>query len=701
MQNKIVISGIGIISALGIGVDATLRSLKNKFSPIAPVKYLKTTRNDILVGEVPFTNSELLGKASLPESYLITRSALLGLISSIEAIENAALSPNDSFAFINATTVGGMDVSEQKLGDYFYSENINPWAYLHCCGAQTNSIVNTLERKGYKIDYSDVVSTACSAAANAIALGADLIKSGKQSIVVAGGTECLTNYHLLGFDSLMILSKEPCSPFDNHRSGLNLGEGGAFLVLESEQSAKKRGITPLAVLSGYGNACDAFHPSATSDNGEGPYLSMLRALKMSGIKNDDITYINAHGTATPNNDLTEGIAIERIFKNKIPFVTSTKGATGHTTSAAGGVEAVISVISLINNFIPATLNFKSKIDQLRFTPIVDNINISVENILSNSFGFGGNDTSLIFSKYSPQESNINSWIDESNIRSNEIFIDSISSIFDDSVDYKNYISPLLGRRLSPVIKKSIVTSKRSLSQANISSPDAIITATSLASVSSTYEYNYAIANDKDYLISPANFISSTPNAIGTQVAIALKCHSYNTTHADDCKSFESALVESFILLNSSDHFISNVLLNVADESPDYCKPVLAKYMKVPLNQIGDGVISFVLSKNRNDGSLCKIVDIQSIRAPKENTLPLFINEFLQKNNYKVGDISICKSQSSIPLNGDNVCDIEDKSLLYMTASGNLFRYVVENLSSPTLFVSSADLHSYLLVLLEK
>jgi 3-oxoacyl-[acyl-carrier-protein] synthase-1 len=245
------------------------------------------------------------------------------------------------------------------------------------------------------------ISTACSSAANAILLGAELLKSGNADIVVAGGSECITKFHLNGFNTLMILDKEKCRPFDATRAGLNLGEGAAYLVLETEEHFHKRAdFPPLAELKGYANTCDAYHQTASSPEGDGAFLAMKKAVENANLKTSDVDYINAHGTGTQNNDLSEGTAIQQLFGSNIPPVSSTKAFTGHTTSAAGSVEAVISILALQNNFVPANLNFKHKMEELNFEPSANPHKAlkPVSVVLSNSFGFGGNDTSLIFGK---------------------------------------------------------------------------------------------------------------------------------------------------------------------------------------------------------------------------------------------------------------------------------------------------------------
>ena len=183
------------------------------------------------------------------------------------------------------------------------------------------------------------------------------------------------------------------------RAGINLGEGAGYLVIESGDSVKKRGIKPLCILSSCANRCDAFHQTASSPNGEGAFLAMTDALREAGLQPSDIDYVNAHGTGTQGNDLSEGNALIRVFGDNMPPIASIKSYIGHTTSAAGGVEGVISVLALLENYMPINLNFNTKIEEHSFEPLHQEIiPQKLEHIMSNSFGFGGNDTVCIFSK---------------------------------------------------------------------------------------------------------------------------------------------------------------------------------------------------------------------------------------------------------------------------------------------------------------
>jgi len=396
-MKEVIISGMGIISALGAGKDKTLKALQSGTSGVSAMQYLQSIHKNYPVGEVKYCEEELRAMLQIPENEITTRTTLLGMVALQEALEHAQLHErkNLRIAFISGTTVGGMDKSEQYYIDFLENNTRNAYIAAHDCGACTEMIAGHFG--GFSL--VSTISTACSSAANAIILGADLIKQGRVDIAIAGGAECLTKFHLNGFKTLMILDERPCRPFDRDRSGLNLGEGAAYIVLESAESARKRGVTPLCRLTGYANTCDAYHQTASSPDGEGAYLAMKKALENAQLAPEQIDYINAHGTGTNNNDLSEGTAIMRLFGEKIPPVSSSKMYTGHTTSAAGSVEAVISILSLLNDFAPANLNFQNKIEELSFEPVHGQCTKrTMQHVLKNSFGFGGNDTSLIFSK---------------------------------------------------------------------------------------------------------------------------------------------------------------------------------------------------------------------------------------------------------------------------------------------------------------
>ncbi|MDR3262043.1 MAG: beta-ketoacyl-[acyl-carrier-protein] synthase family protein [Tannerella sp.] len=391
------ITGAGIISAIGHGKQETLEALQNRYSGVAPIRYLKTSHTEFPVGEVKFSNDEMREMLKFTPEEATIRSSLLGILAAKEALEQARLDNREALrvAFISGITVGGMDQVEEMYHEFIDTDSKNAYIELIDCGSCTEQIADYFG--GFRM-VSTIV-TACSSSANAVMLGADLLRDGRADVVVAGGCECLSRYHVNGFNTLMILDREVCKPFDRRRAGINLGEGAGYIVMESAETAKQRDVRPIGKISGYHNACDAYHQTASSPDGLGAYLAMKGALDSACLQPGDIDYINAHGTGTPNNDLTEGLAIMRLFGQQIPPVSSLKSYFGHTTSAAGSLEAVVSLLILEHGFLPVHLNFRDRIEELGFEPVTNpNPVRPLRHILSNSFGFGGNNSAIVLSK---------------------------------------------------------------------------------------------------------------------------------------------------------------------------------------------------------------------------------------------------------------------------------------------------------------
>jgi len=263
----------------------------------------------------------------------------------------------------------------------------------HDNGAGTDLIADQLQLNCSKY----TISTACSSAANSILLGSRMIEAGIVDRVIAGGGDALSNFTLNGFDSLMIYDSEWCKPFDQNRKGLNLGEAAGFILLENDKSIGLTNSNVLAKISGWANANDSYHQTASSPEGVGATLAISNALKKADLQISDIDYINAHGTATPNNDLSESTAFKNIFGDNIPSFSSTKAFTGHTLAAAGGIEAVYAVLAIRENLVFPNLNHETSMEEIDFDPQKEILEKEINHVLSNSFGFGGNSTSLIFS----------------------------------------------------------------------------------------------------------------------------------------------------------------------------------------------------------------------------------------------------------------------------------------------------------------
>ncbi|WP_024771984.1 beta-ketoacyl-[acyl-carrier-protein] synthase family protein [Aquimarina macrocephali] len=398
MSKGVAITGMGIISAIGNDVTENYQSLINGKKGISRVSKINTIhKDDIMVGEIASTNLELEQQLGLTPDNNYSRTALLGAIAAKQAIQDAGISDINTYktGLVSATSVGGMDMTETYYYDYLENKSTQKYIEGHHAGDSTQKIA---EQLGIKKSLVTTISTACSSAANAIMFGARLIKSGKLDRVIVGGADCLSKFTINGFKTLMILSDTYNTPFDENRKGLNLGEAAAFLVLESDEviAAEKKEV--LGYVKGYGNANDAYHQTASSENGDGATLAMQKALKVAAYTANDIDYINAHGTATGNNDLSEGRAILRVFGEEIPDFSSTKAYTGHTLAAAGAIEAVYAVLALQHNIIYPNLNFKTQMKEFDITPQLELKEKELHTVLSNSLGFGGNCSTVIFSK---------------------------------------------------------------------------------------------------------------------------------------------------------------------------------------------------------------------------------------------------------------------------------------------------------------
>lgn len=388
---RIYVTGYGVISSIGENVEETLLALKSEKTGIKQGRKPYTER--FKVGEISWTNQELIERFGLTQN--ASRTAILGMIAAKEAFSEHELSSEIRTGLISGTSVGGMDVSEVAYKDYLKDESDDLNVYRnHSSGTTSEQIAHELGIKG----YVNTISTACSSAANSIMLGARMLLSGQLDRVVVGGTDGLSQFTIAGFRSLMIFDEEWCRPFDETRKGINLGEGAAFLVLETEETIRKTGKKPLAVLSGWANASDAYHQTASSPEGYGATLAMKSALNVAKLNPDDIDYINAHGTATPNNDLSESHGIKTVFGSSVPPFSSTKSYTGHTLAASGGIEAVFAILALHNGILLPNLNFGRVIEETGLVPVKNySEGHTIKHILSNSFGFGGNNSSIILS----------------------------------------------------------------------------------------------------------------------------------------------------------------------------------------------------------------------------------------------------------------------------------------------------------------
>lgn len=395
MGPRVFVTGVGIISAIGNGTEETLDSFRLLKPGIGKLSLFDSVHSDIPVAEVKLNNDEMAQLAGIDvQSIPYSRNTLLALIAASQAVQSSGWSEaaGKETGAVMATTVGGMDLNEQYYKSLLQSDQYKHLIRLFDSADCAEKVAAHLGIR----QHVTTISTACSSSANAIMLGARLIKNRRLNRVLAGGSDALTKFTLNGFFALEILSATGCRPFDKDRNGLTIGEGAAVLVLESEETADEKKI--ICEVSGYANVNEAFHATASSAEGTGAIMAMTRALDTAALKPEDISYINAHGTGTEINDLSEGRAIDAVFGTRVPPVSSTKAFTGHTLGAAGAVEAVFSCMALKEELVLPGLNFTTPMPELAFQPRTIIESRPLKHVMSNSFGFGGSNTTLIFSK---------------------------------------------------------------------------------------------------------------------------------------------------------------------------------------------------------------------------------------------------------------------------------------------------------------
>jgi len=552
MSGTISVTGMGILCAIGNNQTEVLTSLRNKASGIGRMKYLPSVHTDIPVGEIKLSTEEMKQMLGIPSEETVSRTSVMGAIAVREALQQAGINDvsGKRVALISGTTVGVMDVTEQVFEQTGIDPELQGMPHSHECGQSTLEIARYSGLQGARCC---TICTACSSALNAIMIGSEMLKNDEVDLVVAGGSEPLSKLHLNGFNTLMILDRERCRPFDETRAGLNLGEGAAYVVLQKDVPGG------LAYVRGYANRCDAFHQTATSKNGEGATLAMTGALRMAGLQPKDIQYINAHGTGTPDNDASESAAFKRVFGADLPDMSSTKSYTGHTTSAAGSVETVICLLAMENDFVPASLGWQHPMPD-GVIPSPGRTGVKLDDVMCNSFGFGGNDSSLILSKSQPLADE-QPLLDESRIR---VAAQSTVSSEEELSGLREFLPPMETRRMSKMMKASLLSAFTALRKAGIERPDAIIAATAKGMLELSTIFLEDIVNNQEQQLKPTVFMQSTHNTIASAIAIQTQCHGYNITYSQGDESAAWAVRDAKMLLRKGE--ARNVLVCAFDEA---------------------------------------------------------------------------------------------------------------------------------------
>jgi 3-oxoacyl-[acyl-carrier-protein] synthase II len=395
-MTRIVVSGLGVVSPYGVGVKTFWEGIAAGICAIRPITLIETEGfRSRIAAEVPAP-----AVAGLVLSRRRSRADRMALAAAREAVADAHLTAQDrSVAALLVGAVGGGMLE----GEAWYWEEARTGRRSPRIKALRSILpASHAETVGHYLGLAgpkETIIMACASGAASIALGADLIREGVVPLAVVGGVDVLTRICFMGFNALKLLDSEPCRPFDRDRRGMSLGEAAAFMVLEEADRCRARGGPIYGEYLGAGMTTDAHHITAPHPVGDGMIRAMNLALDAAGIPATEIGYVNAHGTGTPQNDRVEALALSCVFGEGSVPVSSTKSMVGHTMAAAGTLEAIATVLALQHSLIPPTANLRNLDPEVPFDCVPEVARPApVEVALSNSFGFGGQNVSLVFRK---------------------------------------------------------------------------------------------------------------------------------------------------------------------------------------------------------------------------------------------------------------------------------------------------------------
>jgi len=591
---RVYIRGTGIVSPLGGSIAETLAALRENRSKIAPLDLFPLLQgNPLPVGQARGIGTE----PTLPRTHQ------LALTAATQAMAGSNRPPD---AIVIGTTTGGILTTEQLLRDGSTDKN---QYRLH----GLNTVADEL---GLHFNCSGpvlTVSTACSSGAVAITLAMELLRGKRAENVLVGGVDSLCRLTYFGFHSLQLVDKNGCRPLDKDRRGMAVAEGAGMLLLSSEKNAD----TPVELL-GAGLSCDAFHPAAPHPEGKGARAAMRAALADAGLSPEEIDYINLHGTGTPENDLAESRAVRALFPSP-PALSSIKGATGHSLAAAGAIEAVVASLCITWDLVPANTGLKQVDPDLKLHPVTKPIDRPVTTVLSNSFGFGGNNGSLVlakagkFTKFTSKETTRPLFILGSacltgagdtaatlaGLRNEK----NIAGQAEDAT-ITNNLPPRLIRRLKKLPRMALSLAVNACNRAKSGEkPLSIFMGTGWGALSETYDFLERLTTSKEQFPSPTDFVGSVHNGPAGQVAMLLEATGANITTSGGDYSFEQALMAADLLLKDDE---TAVVLG-ADEGHKIFSPLLDASIEpqAQVENLADGGGSLHLGKMpRNKGRAC-------------------------------------------------------------------------------------------------
>lgn len=558
----IIISGVGIVSALGTGPAETRKALQTGWVATRPLSLFPTPDDRPLpVGEI--RNLPMPGV--FPRTHVITRMAAR------QALEGVGPAPD---AVVLGTTTGGMSTTErlirQGVGD--------PQAYrFHSPASVSQNIAQMCGCRGPVL----TVSTACSSGAVAIKIALELIRNGKARRVLVGGTDGLSRLTYYGFSSLQLIDPKGARPLDLDRRGMTVAEGAAMLLIEAGDPRK----TGIEIL-GAGLSCDAFHPTSPHPDGAGALAAMSSALDDAGLTDQDIDYINLHGTGTADNDLSEARAVRSLFRLARPPLSSVKGAMGHSLAAAGAIEAVISQGCVAGQWVPGNSGLKTADPALKLKPLARAQNAPVRTVLSNSFGFGGNNASVVIGRSTSNHrpaaagrrpltvlgSACITGAGHADQTYNRFAAGKSCQGMLPAAEIARYLPPKQVRRLRRLPRLALALAQQAhLDSGRKGMPQSIFLGTGWGALSETHRFLTGLFDSGEKFPSPTDFIGSVHNAPAGQIAMMTGATGANVTTTGGNCSFEQALMVAGLLAGGE---TKNALVLGVDETHEHFSRLL-------------------------------------------------------------------------------------------------------------------------------
>ena len=599
---------MGLITPAGKTVAETEHSVMHGHGGFRRISIFPTPRDDT------FPAGEIRG---LPDGNGLPRTHVLARIAAEEAMAGSEKPPG---AIIMGTTTGGMSETENNLR----KQNLSPESYrYHAAGSVADYLASILGCTGPVI----TISTACSSSAAAIKVAMEMLRQEKIDSVLTVGADSLCRLTYYGFKSLQLIDPTGAKPFDLNRKGMTVAEGAGAIFLQGTNRVPKNAI---AEILGSGLSCDAYHPASPHPEGRGALEAMHAALMDAGISPMDVDYLNLHGTGTIDNDISESAAVIRLFKNAVPAHSSVKGVTGHSLAAAGVIESIISVMAVKSSMVPPNTGCTVPDPALGMNPVGEPVIKNIRTVLSNSFGFGGNNAAVVIGAVRKSVKDKNPTSDlflavtgRSLVSGAGFITDTLKAV----LEGKDCKGILPEKELTRNLPAKKVRRMKRLSRIALSlgveawgnsgleeKPGSLFFGTGWGSLSETFNFMNQLTVSNDKFASPTDFIGSVHNAPAGQIGIEFQATGPNITTTGGDYSFEQALMTASLLSRKTD---KPILVIGADESHETLSPLFdrstcekavrsdgggAILLKRGTDHSGINISSIFLQKSSNDGS---------------------------------------------------------------------------------------------------